>query len=188
MYWVRVEDQHGCYGSDTVDINTIGVLPANFLPADTIVCSYTGALIQPHADFVQYYWSTGETDRSIQVKTAGEYILQVVDQEGCQGSDSIRIALKDCEALLVFPNAFTPNHDGHNDVFRLKYPGHAADYNLQIFNRWGQKIFETSDTSAGWDGDFNGQHQPEGNYVWIIRYTDNSGKKQNLQGSVVLIR
>ena len=102
-YWVRVEDQKGCYGSDTVDINTVGALPANFLPADTIVCSYLGALIQPQADFVQYYWSTGETDRSIQVKTAGEYILQVVDQEGCQGSDSIRIALKDCEALLVFP-------------------------------------------------------------------------------------
>jgi len=58
----------------------------------------------------------------------------------------------------VFPNAFAPNHDGVNDVFRLKYPGHASDYNLQIFNCWGQKIFETS---ARWDGDFSGQHQPK---------------------------
>ena len=187
-YWVKVEDQHGCYGSDTVDINVTGVLPANFLPADTIVCSYLGALIQPKAEFAEYSWSTGETGKSIQVKTAGEYILNVLDQQGCMGSDSIRVALKDCEALLVFPNAFTPNRDGHNDVFRLKYPGHAADYNLQIFNRWGQKIFETSDTSAGWDGTFNGQREPEGTYVWILRYSDNSGKKQTKQGSVVLVR
>jgi gliding motility-associated-like protein len=158
------------------------------LNSDTTVCSYTGALIQTRDDFSQYSWSTGETGHSIQVKTAGKYICHVVNQEGCPGTDSIRIDLKDCEALLVFPNAFTPNNDGLNDIFRLKYPGHAADYNLQIFNRWGQKIFETCDTSLGWDGRLDNQLQPEGTYIWIVRYTDGSGKKQNLQGSVVLIK
>jgi gliding motility-associated-like protein len=96
--------------------------------------------------------------------------------------------MKYCDAVLVFPNAFTPNHDGVNDVFRVKYPGLATGYNLQIFNRSGQKIFETSDISAGWDGTFISQLQPDGTYVWIVRYTDSSGKKQNMQGSVVLIR
>jgi gliding motility-associated-like protein len=188
-YFVQVSDNCGGKATDTIHIHpAIGTLPANFLPADTIVCSNTGALIQSQTEFVKYNWSTGETNRSILVKTAGEYILQVVDQEGCKGSDSIRISFKDCEALLLFPNAFTPNHDGLNDVFRLKYPGHVSDYNLLIFDRWGQKIFETSDPSAGWDGDFNGQHQPEATYVWIVHYTDNAGKKQNLTGSVVLIR
>jgi gliding motility-associated-like protein len=188
FYRVQVIDAHQCVAADSIYIQQFAESPAHFLPMDTIVCSYLGALIQPNNDFLQYSWSTGETGKSIQVKTAGEYILNVIDQQGCRGSDSIRIALKDCEALLVFPNAFTPNHDGHNDIFRLKYPGHATDYNLQIFNRWGQKIFETSDTSFGWDGKLNDQLQPEGNYVWIVRYTDNSGKKQNMQGSVVLIR
>ncbi len=188
FYRVQVTDAHQCVSADSVYISQFAESPQKFLPPDSVVCSYLGALIQPKGDFVQYNWSTGETGKSIQVKTAGEFILNVIDQQGCKGSDSIRITLKDCEALLVFPNAFSPNHDGLNDVFRLKYPGHAADYNLQIFNRWGQKIFETTDTSAGWDGTFNSQHQPEGNYIWIVRYTDNSGKKQKMQGSVVLVR
>jgi gliding motility-associated-like protein len=187
-YRVQVADGHQCTTADSIHIANFAEAPEHFLPSDTIVCSYLGALIQPAGEFAQYNWSTGETGKSIQVKTAGEYYLNVVNQQGCRGTDSIRIELKNCEALLVFPNAFTPNHDGLNDVFRLKYPGHAADYRLQIFNRWGQKIFETSDTSAGWDGTFNSQFQPEGTYVWILRYADNSGKKHNMQGTVVLIR
>jgi gliding motility-associated-like protein len=188
FYRVQVTDQHQCTAADSIHIYSFAESPQHFLPSDTLVCSYTGALIQTKGDYAQYSWSTGETGSSINVKTAGKYVCRVVNQYGCIGTDSIRIDLKDCEALLVFPNAFTPNHDGLNDVFRLKYPGHAADYHLQIFNRWGQKIFETTDTSAGWDGDFGGKQQPEGTYVWILRFTDNSGKKQNLQGSVVLIR
>ena len=188
FYRVQVIDPHQCVSADSVYISQFAESPQKFLPPDSVVCSYLGALIQPRGDFVEYNWSTGETGKSIQVKTAGEFILNVIDQQGCRGSDSIRITLKDCEALLVFPNAFSPNHDGLNDVFRLKYPGHAADYNLQIFNRWGQKIFESSDTSAGWDGSFNSQAQPEGNYIWIVRYTDNSGRKQKMQGNVVLVK
>ena len=88
-------------------------------------------------DFEQYNWSTGETGQSIQVTTAGEYVLQVVDEEGCVGKDSIRVDMKSCDALLIFPNAFTPNHDGVNDVFRLRYPGHVSNYQLQVFDRWG---------------------------------------------------
>jgi gliding motility-associated-like protein len=114
--------------------------------------------------------------------------LQVVDRQGCLGTDSIQIETKDCEALLVFPNAFTPNHDGLNDIFRLKYPGLVANYQMQIFNRWGQVIFSSSDPFGGWDGNFANELQPPGTYIWIIRYTDRSGKSQRINGSVVLIR
>ncbi len=181
-YYVQVADLCGGKAADTIQVHP-GALPTNFLPADTIICSYSGALIQVRGDFEQYNWSTGETGKSIQVKTAGKYDCHVVSRDGCQGTESIRIDLKDCEALLVFPNAFTPNHDGVNDVFRLKYPGHAADYNLQIFNRQGQKIFETSDPSAGWDGTFNGQHTARRNlcldltvYRWIREETEFAGE------------
>jgi gliding motility-associated-like protein len=111
-----------------------------------------------------------------------------VDQQGCLGMDSINVTTKDCEALLVFPNAFTPNNDGLNDVFRLKYPGVVADYHLQIFNRWGQLVYSGSDPFAGWDGRFDNELQAAGTYVWIVRYTDREGKTQKVQGSVVLIR
>jgi gliding motility-associated-like protein len=187
-YRVQVTDQHLCQAADSIYISQFAESPVNFLPADTTVCSYSGDIIQPKGDFARYNWSTGETARTIQVKTEGEYVLQVTDQQGCMGSDSIHIELKDCEALLVFPNAFTPNHDGINDIFRLKYPGHVVDYQLQIFNRWGQLIYSTSDAWAGWDGMFQSELQPTGNYVWIARFTDRIGKKQTLRGSVLLIR
>ena len=188
FYRVQATDLHQCTGSDSIHITQYAASPAAFLPADTTVCLYRGGNIGPAKEFEQYTWNTGETSRSILVKTAGIYTLQVVDQLGCRGADSIVVATKDCEALLVFPNAFSPNNDGLNDLFRLKYPGLVADYQLQVFNRWGQMIFSSSDPYGAWDGKFAGEPQPAGTYIWIARYTGRDGKKQVLNGSVVLIR
>ncbi|MFI5194633.1 MAG: gliding motility-associated C-terminal domain-containing protein [Chitinophagales bacterium] len=187
-YRVDVTDGHHCMAADSIHIAEFAASPQQILPADTIVCSYTGALIRAAGDFEQYNWSTGETGQSIQVTTAGEYVLQFVDEEGCVGKDSIRVDMKSCDALLLFSNAFTPNHDGANDVFRLRYPGHVSNCQLQVFDRWGQRIFATEDASAGWDSSFGGSEQPVGTYSWITRYTDNNGQNRTLSGTVVLIR
>ena len=146
------------------------------------------ATIRPRGEFASYSWSTGETGTSIQAKTAGKYILQVVDQQGCLGTDSVLVGMKDCAAVLVFPNAFTPNGDGLNDVFRLRYPGLVYGYQLQIFNRWGQLLFHSSDPFGGWDGTLSGTPQPTGTYIWMARFTDSNGNVQTLRGSLVLIR
>ena len=90
--------------------------------------------------------------------------------------------------MTVRVKRITPNHNGLNDVFRLKYPGLVAGYQLQIFNRWGQMIYSTSDPYGEWDGKFANELQPAGTYVWITRFTDRGGKKQTMQGCVVLIR
>jgi len=187
-YRVQVTDQHQCVSADSIHIAQYAAAPQGFLPSDTTVCLSRGGTLIPRGDFAQYNWSTGETSRSILVKTAGLFTLQVVDKQGCAGMDSVNVTTKDCQALLVFPNAFTPNNDGLNDVFRLKYPGDVADYHLQIFNRWGQLIFSSSDPFSGWDGRFENELEAAGTYVWIVRYTDREGKTQKVQGSVVLIR
>ena len=188
FYRVQVSDSHHCNSSDSIHIARYATSPTGFLPADTAVCLNRGGIVQSNRDFAEYQWSTGETARSIQVKEAGLYSLRVVDHQGCRGTDTIHIASKDCEPLLVCPNAFTPNHDGLNDIFRLKYPGTIAGYQMQIFNRWGQMIFTSLDPYTGWDGQFANELQPAGTYVWIIRYTDRNGKNQNVNGSVVLVR
>jgi gliding motility-associated-like protein len=187
-YRVQVTDQHQCVSADSIHISQYAAAPQGFLPSDTSVCLVRGGTLIPRGDFAQYSWSTGETSRSILVKTAGLFTLQVVDQQGCVGMDSINVTTKDCEALLVFPNAFTPNNDGLNDVFRLKYPGIVADYHLQIFNRWGQLVYSGSDPFGGWDGKYQNELEAAGTYVWIVRYNDREGKKQKIEGSVVLIR
>jgi gliding motility-associated-like protein len=187
-YRVQVSDTHQCVASDSIHIADYAESPINFLPTDTTICTYGVLLIQPKESFDQYNWSTGETASAIQVKMPGSYSLQVVNAQGCRGTDSIVVTSKDCDGMLIFPNAFTPNNDGLNDVFRLRYPSSILSYQLQIFNRWGQLIFRSSDPYAGWDGLFLGQLQPAGTYIWMAKFTDHSGKAQMLKGIVVLIR
>ncbi|THH41588.1 PKD domain-containing protein [Neolewinella litorea] len=87
------------------------------------------------------------------------------------------------------PNAFTPNGDGLNDDWRPKgiWEG-ATGYRLRIWNRWGEKIFETDNFEAGWDGTYQGSNSPAGGYLWDVTFTNAEGDPEALKGGVVLIR
>jgi gliding motility-associated-like protein len=87
------------------------------------------------------------------------------------------------------PNAFTPNGDGMNDVFRIQNGVKTEKFNLKIFNRWGQPVFETKNWKQGWDGRYRGQPQATGTFIWFMRYTDTrSNKPVERKGSLTLIR
>ena len=88
---------------------------------------------------------------------------------------------------LFIPNAFSPNHDGINDVF-MPVGIFIKDYNLQIYNRWGEKIFESSDINKGWNGVFKGEDCPLGVYYYQIRLTGANGKKTTKSGTVTLLK
>lgn len=89
---------------------------------------------------------------------------------------------------LIVPNAFSPNGDGHNDVFRIKNPGLVKQFEMQVFNRWGQLMFANKDPYHGWTGITGGQISPAGVYVWSIHYTDILGKQTDRRGTVLLVR
>ena len=86
------------------------------------------------------------------------------------------------------PNAFTPNGDGKNDLFRLPPSSPEKVIGFSIFNRWGQLVFFTGNGASGWDGTFNDQQQPAGSYVWKIEYEDAAGIRKLASGNVMLIR
>jgi gliding motility-associated-like protein len=90
--------------------------------------------------------------------------------------------------LIEMPNAFTPNHDGHNDLFRVKYPDVIKTFRMDIYNRWGQSVYSTEDPYKGWNGAVGGLDQPVGGYIWKILYTDVFGNTQQINGTVLLIR
>ncbi|TKK64475.1 gliding motility-associated C-terminal domain-containing protein [Ilyomonas limi] len=90
--------------------------------------------------------------------------------------------------VLLIPSAFTPNHDGLNDVFRLKYPQPVKHYRMVIYNRWGLKIFESTNTAKGWDGTVAGRDADTGTYIWSIEVVDETNTKQTYYGQVTLIR
>jgi gliding motility-associated-like protein len=98
----------------------------------------------------------------------------------------------DQEAVITVPNAFSPDGDGLNDVFKAYTPNSFASYNLYIYDRWGQLIFESEKPEEGWDGKVNNNDAPEGSYVWLLVYQiDAKGiEKEQLkkQGVVTLVK
>ena len=89
--------------------------------------------------------------------------------------------------MLYVPNIFSPNHDGHNDGFRLRSP-QIDSLHLQIYNRWGNKVFETNNPNDAWDGTYQSKDCETGNYVWWAEITFKNGKKEIRKGNVSLVR
>ena len=96
--------------------------------------------------------------------------------------------VQDCSYSIFFPTAFSPNQDGLNDVFRPKAFGHLQSFHIDIYNRWGQKIFSSSDHIKGWDGTINKIPQARDTYVWIAQYRFPGQTTKTEKGTVVLIR
>ena len=89
---------------------------------------------------------------------------------------------------LLVPNAFTPNGDGHNDLFRVKNPQLVASFSMIIFDRWGEEVYESTDPYKGWDGTRSGHPASAGAYVWSIHYTDILGGNKDRRGTLILVR
>lgn len=120
--------------------------------------------------FVHYMWyPTGDSTQWIMVDRLGSYYVVVKDFTGCSGSDSTVVKRK-CPGYLFFPNAFTPNADGHNDTYQPEGTD-VLSYRLRIYTRWGEQVFETDKLAKGWNGQFKGQKAPEGIYIWTSEYS-----------------
>jgi gliding motility-associated-like protein len=84
---------------------------------------------------------------------------------------------------LYVPNSFTPNGDGLNDFFYVQ--GEAIQtFKIQVFNRWGDLIFESNDVNTGWDGKFNGQLVPQGTYVYKLSASSVTGRRTTKEGTI----
>ncbi|GAB2674664.1 hypothetical protein GCM10027036_30300 [Flavihumibacter cheonanensis] len=187
-YWVSVQDQNGCLGSDTTFITNIVSVPKGFLGEDSSICQYQELFLLPAGEYKSYSWNTGSNNNNITISKPGTYSLTVTDFNNCTGTDTISIVQKQCMFGLYVPNAFTPNRDGRNDRFRPLLYGEVTYYSLQIFNRFGQKVFSTNNPSVGWDGSINGVEQNSGNYLFNIQYQLNGQSLQQKKGSFLLIR
>ncbi|MGH2564427.1 MAG: gliding motility-associated C-terminal domain-containing protein, partial [Ginsengibacter sp.] len=178
-------DLNGCTARDSVTITYLSK-PQFTLGKDTVICQGEGILLQPHINVaVNYLWQDGSTASSYNVKDTGFYSLTVSNTCGSY-SDDIKITPGLCSLML--PNAFTPNGDGVNDIFRVKYPFSVRSFIFTIYNRFGERVFETTDMSKGWNGIFQGVDQPVDSYVWVIQLTDINNIPQTGKGVVTLIR
>ena len=117
-----------------------------------------------------------------------QFVVRVSDIAGCTGSDTILVKLVKGIDYYI-PNAFTPNSDGLNDIFRAIPAGIVKTEIFKIVNRYGKTVFASADPFAkGWDGSCAGVPQAEGAYVWFVKGKDINGKTLSKMGTVVLIR
>ncbi len=184
LFFVAVEI-NGCKAADSIKINYTAK-PLFTLGRDTFICKGQAILLKPVLNTaVEYKWQDGSNRSELYVTDTGKYVLTVLNQCGT-ASNSIEVSRGVCE--LFVPTAFSPNADTRNDIFKIKYPFPVKKFNMAIYNRYGQKVFETADMQKGWDGNLNGMLQPIGAYIWVISFTDIDGRNKALQGTVMLIK
>ena len=119
---------------------------------------------------------------------AGKTYVTLYANLGNEERDSSRICVTISESKLLMPNAFTPNGDTHNDVYKAKEYQSIVEFHAYIFNRWGQKLFEWTNPAEGWDGNYNGSPVKEGVYFVVVKARGADGIVYNIRKDVNLLR
>jgi gliding motility-associated-like protein len=118
-----------------------------------------------------------------------EYVVKGTDADGCTGFDTIIVKAETSnKSGYLMPNAFTPDNDGLNDCFRVRYWGVVSQFEFSIYNRWGERIFFTRNPEHCWDGTYKGIEQDGGVYVYMIKATTTCQPEVFRKGTFVLIR
>lgn len=174
-------DNNGCSNADTVSIS-VNAMPVVDLQSDLSGQAYIGQVITLTGNpgtYSNYIFDIGTTQvqsgssnvYQSSSLTSGEVVYIYATEGGCTVYDSLIMDIK------PFPNAFTPNDNGVNDVF-------LKGLDLQIINRWGEILYEGKD---GWDGTFNGKKVSPGTYYYIVKLTDIDNNTKTFSGSVTIV-
>lgn len=187
VYWAQVT-VNGCTGADSVTIASLLPPTAFSIGSDTSICEDSTITLNAFQSGCIYFWSNGDTATSIIVSQAGQYT--VIDSNACGSAKaSANINVHACSCKIAIPTAFSPNDDGKNDFFYIITQCPLQNFQFDIYNRWGQKIFNTDILTDKWDGTYKGVQQPLGVYVYFLHYTDPySGKDISRSGNVTLTR
>ncbi|MCL6258913.1 gliding motility-associated C-terminal domain-containing protein [Aquiflexum sp. TKW24L] len=147
-------------------------------------------------DFIAWEWDFGDGTVSLEkdpvhvFKMPGEFkvVLKAYDIFGCSSVQKEEVKVNQVSEYLMMPNAFSPNNDGLNDLFKPEIKG-ISGYRMDIFNKWGEMIFSNAIQNAeGWNGQLNGQLLPAGNYVYKVTFQTPKGETIEKTGTVTLLR
>lgn len=191
IYTVQVANNVYCFTSATVAV-IVNPNPRVYAGRDTVYnlddpmflnASGTGTLT----------WIEGENilctvcpDSKIKATRSGCYVIESINEFGCKAKDEVCIDVT-IDFGVYIPNAFTPNEDGINDVF-LVYGYSISDVNMEIFDRWGEKLFTSGDQKIGWNGIYKGTLCKNDVYVYKVKYKGLDGKFHSKTGHVTLTR
>ncbi|MBS1637133.1 MAG: gliding motility-associated C-terminal domain-containing protein [Bacteroidetes bacterium] len=185
----------GCFTTSTVSVvqtNVQAAFTANPVSGIApLVVNFTNQSVGA----TSFTWVFGDgspnstaTDPSNTFTTGGTYVVMLIASASpCADTAYMTIVVSDGLTLEI-PNVFTPNNDSINDIFTIKSTG-VKEISLQIFNRWGEKLFEFTGPKAGWDGKTGqGSTVPDGTYFYFVKATGFDGKVIDKDGTVNLYR
>jgi len=182
-YSVRVM-VNGCSKIDEITIDYLNK-PKFTLGPDQPFCTDMKILLSPAINNVSFKWQDGSVLPSFTATNTGVYYLDATNVCGSM-RDSVIVYKGPCK--LIVPNAFTPNGDGKNEIFRAQFGENLIEFSMKIYNRWGQLVFESTSRSTGWDGRIDSKTASAGTYIWAIEYKTIDGLKGVEKGTVTLIR
>jgi gliding motility-associated-like protein len=177
--------------SITVDVPPVGIKYPNVLAVKNKATPLSARFI---ANGYSYLWtpSTGLNNGAIQkpVFNASQeqlYRVRLTSAGGCITMDTVKVSVYDSSDIFV-PKAFSPNKDGKNDLLQPFLVNIVTLKFFKVYNRWGQLMFQSSDSRQGWDGMYNYKPQPLETYTWIAEGVDGNGTTIFRKGQTVLIR
>lgn len=184
-YKVQVINPAGCSDSAYV-IYSLSESPTLELGDDTTICANSPTDLVAPSGFT-YLWSNGKQEQVNTVLSAGLFSVIITDSLGCTGTDTLEVIV-DPEALpseLYIPNSFTPNDDGLNDIFPFSTPVLQPEYYIAIYNRWGEKLFDSRDSDTqNWDGYYKGKKVQQDALIYYVYYRGCDGKNRTRKGTV----
>jgi len=194
-YQITVTDNNGCTATDALNISISSGTQVTLTDDITIYSGESTGISATVAGNNNGFFAWSPVDflscidcQNIVATPAvnAVYTVTYIDAVGCVSTDSINILVLPVGDVF-FPTAFSPNGDGNNEVYRAAGSS-VKQFRLAIYNRWGEKVFESNNFSDGWDGYYKGAQQPTGVYVYASTVTLLNNKTREYKGSITLIR
>ena len=183
IYSFITSDYFHCVDTARFTLQVVPLPTANFPEINDTIWYEQTYLLQATPGYSSYEWSTGDSTYYINITDEGKYSVILRTDEGCKSADTVM--MMNAFVPIYIPNAFTPNGDGLNDVFRPVVDLELVrQFHLSIYNRWGERIFETSDAAIGW----HGKDAMAGVYVWRISFENRIGKAEQMKGELMLLK
>lgn len=179
----------------TVTLTALDLPLVRAVKSNDIDCARPNAQLNVNSNGNTYAWTPvsglSRTDIANPVASPAsttQYTVTARSQSGCTNTDTLTVYVTNTGTpLLSVPNAFTPNNDGKNDCFGISRWGYTSIQEFSIYNRWGQRVFQTKNVNDCWDGKIKGVLQPSGGYSYVIRLQTNCGEIKRT-GTILLIR
>ncbi len=182
----RFVNQQICEGQSYIGYNTTGVYVDSFKTVNGCDSVRTLRLTVNKKSFTAIEKTICDGQYFLGHSVSGIYLDTLQSVNNCDSVINTKLTVKiNCDPY--FPNAFTPNNDRKNETFKILNVDDIENYQLSIYNKWGNKVFETLHYLVGWDGKFKNILQPNGIYLWKSSFVL-QGKSQKMKGTVVLLR